>query len=139
MQRSKGFTATDLAIIVTVLAMAAALAVPRYMSLNADHRSRAVDSLAASADSFVRLSNKLWRTSGFPDAITVDGNFIEIVYGYPSTDAIEEMVVLNERFAYANGVWTHRDRRGDPGCSVIYTPPVREGGEARIARYTSGC
>lgn len=139
MQRSNGFTATDLAIIVTVLAMAAAFAVPRYLSLNSDNRGRAVDSLAASAESFARLSHKLWRTASFPDAITVEGSSVEMSYGYPSRDAMRDKVVLVEQFAYANGVWTHRERRNNPGCAVVYTPPGREGGEARIVSYTSGC
>lgn len=139
MKLQHGFTATDFAIIATVLAMAAAFAVPRFASINTETRTSAVQSLAANVDSSATLSNKLWRTSGFRDSIVIEGRDVEILNGYPSRSGIRPLIVSRNDFVYANGIWTHKDRSNDPGCSVVYTPPVTEGGDAQVISYTSGC
>jgi MSHA pilin protein MshA len=139
MQQQDGFTATDLAIIVTVLSMAAAFAVPRHLALNSETRAKAVQSLASNVDSSARLSNKLWRTAGYPDDITVAGQTVELKNGFPSRDSMPQLIIERDSFVYANGVWTHRDRLNNPGCAVVYAPPPVEGGGVSVYTYTSAC
>ena len=139
MQQQRGFTATDWLIIVTVLGMAAAIAVPRYVAINRDARVSAVESLAVSVQSSAKLSNQLWRAGGFPTSVTIDGNGVDLRNGYPTRDSIRHIIVDRSEFQFSNGMWTHKEKLDNPGCAVFYTPPSGLSDDIQVTTYTSGC
>ena len=135
----RGFTATDLLVIVTVLVMMAAIAIPRHTAINSDTRARAVRSLAANVEASAKLMHRVWRSGGYIDFLNVDGEFVEMQNGYPSVEAIPIVVIERNDFVFSNGQWAHQAMRGKPGCSVQYIPPANSSTGVQVIAYTDGC
>ncbi|MEX2124389.1 MAG: type II secretion system protein [Woeseia sp.] len=139
MKSQAGFTFTELLTVVTVMAMLAAVAVPRYAMINSDTRGQAVRLLAANVTSSARLSNKVWKATGQPMRLTLDGRSVDMLYGYPTDTSIADLVVMNDEFAFAEGYWKHSDSAAGQGCAVLYIPPPNPEAEATVFSYTDGC
>ncbi|HWM29873.1 MAG TPA: type II secretion system protein [Woeseiaceae bacterium] len=139
MKSQAGFTFTELLTVVTVMAMLAAVAVPRYALMNSDTRGQAVRSLAANVKSSAALSNKIWKATGRPMRLMLDGRSVDMRYGYPTDTSIAEIVVMNDGFAFAEGYWKHNDSAAGQGCAVLYIPPPNPQTQATVISYTDGC
>jgi prepilin-type N-terminal cleavage/methylation domain-containing protein len=139
MRSDAGFTFTELLTVVTVMAMMAAVAVPRYAMLNSDSRSQAVRALAANVKSSASLSHRVWKGTGQPMRMTLDGRTVDMRFGYPTDASIAEIVLMNGDFEFADGYWKHRESGADQGCAVLYIPPPNPDTEATVISYTEGC
>jgi len=139
MRSDAGFTFTELLTVVTVMAMMAAVAVPRYAMLNSDSRSQSVRSLAANVKSSATLSHKVWKATGQPMRMTLDGRSVDMRFGYPTDSSIAEIVVTSGDFEFADGYWKHRESGAGQGCAVLYIPPPNPDAEATVISYTEGC
>ena len=139
MKSQNGFSATDLLVAVTVLVMLAAVAVPRYSAINSQSRASAVHSLAANVESSANLAHRVWRSAGNLDFLNIDGNVIEMTFGYPTDQSIRKVVIERANFTFSDGQWAHRDRDNDPGCSVLYIPPSESSTGVQVISYTDGC
>ena len=139
MKSQAGFTFTELLTVVTVMAMLAAVAVPRYAMINSDTRSQAVRLLAANVKSSASLSNKVWKATGQPVRLTLDGRSVDMRYGYPTDRSIAEIVVMSSEFEFADGYWKHNESGAGQGCAVLYIAPPNPDAEATVIGYTDGC
>lgn len=139
MKSQAGFTFTELLTVVTVMAMLAAVAVPRYAMLNSDTRSQSVRALAANVKSSSSLSHKVWKATGQPMRLTLDGRTVDMRFGYPTDLSIAEIVIFTDEFEFADGYWKHVDSDKDEGCAVLYIPPPNPDAEATVVTYTDGC
>jgi hypothetical protein len=119
------------------MAMFAAVAVPRYATLNSDSRSQSVRSLAANVKSSAGISHKVWKATGKPIRLTLDGHTVDMRHGYPTDASIAEIVVMNGEFEFADGYWKHTEATN--GCAVLYIPPPNPDAEATVISYTDGC
>lgn len=137
MRSQAGFTFTELLTVVTVMTMLAAVAVPRYAILNSDSRSQSVRSLAANVKSSAALSHKVWKATGQPLRMTLDGRTVDMRYGYPTDRSIAEVIMQNGEFEFADGYWKHTG--ATTGCAVLYIPPPNPNAEATVISYTDGC
>jgi len=139
MRSDAGFTFTELLTVVTAMAMMAAVAVPRYAMLNSDSRGQSVRSLAANVKSSASLSHKVWKATGQPMRMTLDGRSVDMRFGYPTDSSIAEIVVTSGEFEFAEGYWKHRESVAGQGCAVLYIPPPNPDAEATVISYTDGC
>jgi prepilin-type N-terminal cleavage/methylation domain-containing protein len=139
MRSQAGFTFTELLTAVTVMAMMAAVAVPRYAAINSDTRSQSVRSLAANVQSSANLSHKVWQATGQPVRLRLDGQTIDMRFGYPTESSIEDLVVMGGEFELTGGYFKHRDSESGQGCAVLYIPPPNPNADATIITYTDGC
>lgn len=139
MKSQAGFTFTELLTAVTVLAMLAAVAVPRYAMINSESRSQSVRSLAASVRSSADLSHKVWKATGKPVRLTLDGRTVDMRFGYPTDSSIAEIVVMGGEFEFADGYWKHVESEAGQGCAVLYIPPPNGEADATVLTYTDGC
>jgi prepilin-type N-terminal cleavage/methylation domain-containing protein len=137
MRSQAGFTFTELLTVVTIMTMLAAVAVPRYAILNSDSRSQSVRALAANVKTSASLSHKVWKATGQPIRMTLDGRTVDLRYGYPTDASIAEVVVKTGEFEFADGYWKHA--QADAGCAVLYIPPPNPNTEATVISYTDGC
>ena len=139
MRSQAGFTFTEVLTVVTVMAMLAAVAVPRHAMLNSDSRSESVRSLAANVKSSASLSHKVWKATGQPLRLTLDGRTVDMHHGYPTDGSIAKIVVMSSEFEFADGYWKHTQSAADQGCAVLYIPPPNPATEATVISYTDGC
>ena len=139
MRLQKAFTFSELLIVVAILAILAAAAVPRFMAINTEVRTAAVDALAVNIQSSAHLTNRIWRSNGQPARLTVDGRIFETRFGYPTEDSISEIVINSGDFMFQDGYFKHRELASRQGCAVLYIPPPNPEAGPVVIPYTDGC
>jgi prepilin-type N-terminal cleavage/methylation domain-containing protein len=139
MRRQKAFTFSELLIVVAVLAMLAAAAVPHFQAVNSEIRAGAVEALAVNVRSSAQLTNRIWLSNGRPAKLTVDGRALDMRFGYPTENSISEIVVNSGDFVFQDGYFNHRELLSTPGCAVLYIPPPNPDTEPVVISYTEGC
>lgn len=139
MRLQPAFTFTELLIVVAALAMLAAAAVPRFFAVNKEIRTGAVQALAANVESSANLTNRIWASSGHSPRLTVDGQEVDMRYGYPTERSISDVVVSNGDFLFADGYWKHKHSSSASGCAVLYVQPSNPASEPVVISYTEGC
>jgi MSHA pilin protein MshA len=139
MYTQRGLTALELLVVVAIIAMLAAVAVPRFSTLDREAREEAVISLADGVKSSAELTYQIWSAAGQPETLTFQGEEITLVHGYPAEQAIAQAVIGPGGFRQKDGVWIHDAARSALDCGVIYLPPARAGMSATVNAYTDGC
>ena len=139
MTKQGGFTLIELVVVITILGILAAFAIPRFVSLEVEARSAAIESLGGSVRSAAALSHALWLAQGGPATVTVEGQVIAITDGYPTVASIEDTLADSTGFTFAGGVWTKDGANTPANCSVTYTGPANPGEAPGVAVDTTGC
>jgi len=139
MRLQKAFTFSELLIAVAALAILATAAVPRFFAINKEIRAGAVEALAVNVESSARLTNRIWLSNNRPARITVDGQLLEMRFGYPTENSIRKVVINSGDFVFKDGYWKHRELISEPGCAVLYIPPPNPDSEPVVITYTDGC
>ena len=139
MRLQKAFTFTELLIVVSVMAMLAAAAVPRFHAINREIRAGAVEALAVNVESSARLTNRIWLSNNRPARVTADGQLLEMRFGYPTENSISEVVINSGDFVFKDGYWKHQELLSTQGCAVLYIPPPNPDVDPVIITYTDGC
>ncbi len=139
MRLQRAFTYSELLIVVAVLAILAAAAVPRYMTINSEIRAGAVEALAVNVQSSAHLTNRIWLSNGQLARLTVDGQVLEMRFGYPTERSISEVVINSGDFMFKDGYFKHRELLSEQGCAVLYIPPSNPESSPVVIPYTDGC
>ncbi len=139
MRLQRAFTFSELLVAVAVLAILATLAVPRFFAINSEVRAGAIEALAANVQSSAHLTNRIWRSSGQPASLTVDGHVLEMRFGYPTESSISDIVINSGNFIFRDGYFKHRELLSEQGCAVLYIPPSNPQSSPVIIPYTDGC
>jgi prepilin-type N-terminal cleavage/methylation domain-containing protein len=139
MRFQRAFTFSELLIVAAALAMLAAAAVPHFIAINSEIRIGAVEALAVNVQSSADLANRIWHSNGQPSRLTVDGEALELRFGYPTGDSIGEIVINNGDFVFRDGYFQHRESMSEQGCAVLYIPPPNPEASPVVIPYTDGC
>ena len=139
---SRGFTLVELVVVITILGILAAFAVPRFLSLDAKAREAAVQGLAGSVRSAAALSHSLYLVAP-ASPVTMDGTTITMTNQYPAASAagIQATLVDTTGFSITAGppfVFTKDGAATPANCSVSYAAAAA-GASPTILVTTSGC
>lgn len=139
----RGFTLIELVVVITILGILAAFAVPRFIALEGKAREAAVNGLAGSVRSASALAHGMWLASSSPATIAMDGTTITITNGYPSTADVVNTLADTTGFttAVASGTTTFTKTGAATAatCKVDYTPSATVGVSPTIAATVTGC
>ena len=102
-------------------------------------RAASVDALAVNIRSSAHLTNRIWLSNGKSARLTVDGQLLEMRFGYPTEDSIQEIVINNGEFVFQDGYFKHRELLSEQGCAVLYVPPPNPEIAPLVIPYTEGC
>jgi MSHA pilin protein MshA len=89
----RGFTLIELVVVIIILGILAAFAVPSFMGLDQQARIASVNSLVGTLRSASAMAHGLWLAQGAPAApITINGNAITFANGYPNAASIASLL-----------------------------------------------
>ena len=139
----RGFTLIELVVVIVILGILAAFALPRFMGLENQARKASVNALEGSIRSSAALAHSLWLANGgVGNQVTIEGVNYAMAFGYPTRATIDDMLQpgtvqtnVPGRFNYAAGTGTF-SLYGAPTaatCGVQYTAATGTGLSPTIA------
>jgi len=121
---SAGFTLIELVVVITILGILAAFAIPRFANLEVEAREAAVQGLGGSVRSAATLAHSLSLATGaaVADPVTMEGTAVAMANRYPTLASIDDALLDTTGFTYdaATGVFTKDGATTPANCSVTY-------------------
>ncbi|HYL70411.1 MAG TPA: type II secretion system protein [Candidatus Dormibacteraeota bacterium] len=139
--RQHGFTLIELVVVIIVLGILAAFAVPRFMGIDTQARIASVNSLAGTLRSTATMAHSVYLARGNPaNPVVIDGQNINFANGYPNAATIGLLLApgtvtannLAGTFTYApgTGTFTLNGATTPAQCAVTYTAAPANGDPA---------
>lgn len=137
-----GFTLIELVVVITILGILAAFAIPRFASLETEARIAAIQGLAGSVRSSAALAHSLSLTQNAPATILVEGNIINMLNGYPVANDIDNTLADFTGYTFtaaaSTGTFTRPGSPTPADCSVTYNEAL-VGFSPEILVVVTGC
>jgi MSHA pilin protein MshA len=143
--RERGFAFVELIVIVALVCILVAFAVPRFVTLEVEVRSAATTSLGGDLRSQAAHAHALWLAQGQPDVIVMNDERIAMQHGYPAASAIAHTLADIDGFVLdIDSAELVVSKSGDgsgaiANCSVRYAGAVDAVSAPLIRIDTSGC
>jgi len=126
-RKEKGFTLIELVIVIVILGVLAAFALPRFADLGGDARLSSLQGALGAVRSASAIAHSQALASSVEDGvITLEGVDITLVNGYPNPSGIIASAQLGEGFSITPDtiVETTAVTITSGTCSFSYTPAV---------------
>ena len=130
--KQRGFTLIELVVVIVILGILAAFAVPKFLGIEAQARTSTVNSMAGSVKSAATMAYGVWLASGVGgNSVTINGAAVPLAFGYPTAASIATLIQDTSGFTIAAGTWTKTGATTPATCKFVYTaaanantPPV---------------
>lgn len=146
--RQRGFTLIELVVVIVILGILSAFAVPRFMGLERQARIASLKALEGSLRSSANLAHSVSIASGGAHNAALTnveglGANLAMSFYYPTRGSIQQTLQDTTGFTMANNGASREFRRvGAPTtttCTVTYTPPTANGQAPTFTRNETGC
>jgi len=148
-RKQKGFTLIELVIVIVILGILAAVAIPKYISVVSDARRAAVNGMAGGLRSAVMLSRAKYMVVGNNTLGTVDmdGTSVAVMAGSGVplgtltgiVSAITDTAGFDVNDAGSPIVTFRPTNGGSATCGVVYSGPTTSATPADITTSLTGC
>jgi MSHA pilin protein MshA len=142
--KARGFTLIELVVVITILGILAAFAIPKFIALDTQARTATVNALAGSVKSAAALARSLEMANGGAAnaSVTMEGATVTMANFYPDLAGIPlaiNMTGTDFTYAAATGIWTRANAPAPGTCTVTYTPTAVVGAVPVVTSATGGC
>lgn len=141
MKKQKGFTLIELVVVMVLLGILAAFAVPKFYDFSTQANIAALNGLAGalnSANVTAHGAALALGQTGATGTITMEGSSVGLVYGYPSAAGIVNAVSISSAFSSSSsGSATTFTLKTN--CTIVYTQATSASVPPTVVLTTSGC
>jgi MSHA pilin protein MshA len=146
--KARGFTLIELVVVITILGILAAFAIPKFISLDTQARVATVNGLVGTVKSAAALARSLGMATGNPAIVNMEGSPVTMLNNYPDSILLgipNAVNVVAADFTYVAGaagtagVWTRVGAPTPATCTVAYTPATAGGLPPTVVATIGGC
>jgi MSHA pilin protein MshA len=146
----RGFTLIELVVVILVLGVLAAFAVPRFMGIDTQARITSVNSLAGTLRSAAAMAHSVYLARGSVSPLTIDGQSISFTNGYPTAATMGSLLSQgtvtgnNQSGAFTQSIngttvtFALNGATNSAQCAATYQAPAAAGASPTINTVPAG-
>jgi MSHA pilin protein MshA len=127
MKMQKGFTLIELIVVIVILGILAATALPRFANLQGDARMASANAALGSIRSAAAIAHGQWLLRNQPASSVIEGVVVTFTNGYPNAAtiaAVAGLTAANYQIGAADPLLVTPLGSTVNQCTVSYTPPA---------------